>query len=309
MSNDAESEDTPKSQDQTPAAPEPPVDPRPKPAYGEYAPEGWEWKPESDDASAASTTHPQGSDPSHSSVPTGASTTPSGAGRIPGVPHNLGISGSSVSGSAASAPPAASTSPSAAPTVPQSPSGQHPESASASSTREPGDPYRAAPPGSRDGHTAAQRPAPPAAQFSATGAPVKDRKVDRVFTIILLALGALGALSMADSLFRIDAQFMLLSEMFGMESITVPGWVNTMCLIGAVGVLAIYALNLIYSVQRMRARKLTFWVPLVAGAIAWLIVSVLTGIALTSSPELMERLSDPNALNEMLQYMSETSAP
>ena len=299
---------------------QPAVDRRPRPAYGEYAPEGWKGMAETASESTEQQgsgqqgsnqqgSGQQGSGPSHihsAQTPSVSSGRTPTSGRVPGVPHNLGIAGGSQV-----IPPAAR------------PTGQPGQGAAPSEpTRAAGEPYRAASPqntgsepqasqqraASPDHQTTPFYPGPAAVQNGAPASAPKKRTGDRVITIVLLVLGAYMALSFADSLFRIDAQFTLLADMLGIEQPTVPDWVHTMCLVGAIAVLLLYALTLIYSVQRMRAGKLTFWVPLAAGAIAWLLVSVFTGIAMVSSPEMLEAINDPDALSRMMQYMSENPA-
>lgn len=274
-----------------PPAPLPPRRPA-QPAFGEYAPEGWEWKPEGE--AAADT-----------------AATASGAGGVParpaGVPHNLG----------APAQPQNPQAPSQTqPTSPQQPGGQ--DSAGA--------PYRAAAPQSPnrfDPNAVAQQatnqqqaagqqqPAgqlPPAYRVPGAGGP---RLGDRVITIILLVLGGFGALNIAGSFFGLESQIHLTATMIGLENTEVAGWVGPLGVISGLLVLLLFALTLIFSIQRMRANKLTFWVPLAAGGIAFVLLMVVPMIAMSAAPEIMTQIqSDPTgSLDKMLDYVSEMQTP
>lgn len=258
---------------ETSASPTPPAA-RPKPAFGEYAPEGWEWKPEEQDATeaAAPTTAPAAA-PSPARPDTG---------RVTGVPHNLGAGSQST--------PAI---PANAPATPATPS-QNPGSAP-TTNGEPA-PYRA---------TVAP-PVPPQFTGQQTVGGPKPRTGDRITTIILLVVGAIGALISAQSMLALNASFSLMAEAVGMNDFTVPEWLGTLGTVSALAFIAVYAVTLIFSIQRMRARKITFWVPLTAGAIVFVAMFVLTTIAITSMPELMAQMSDPDAMQKLLDYSSTT---
>ena len=260
----------------TPEAPAAPAAPaaRPKPAFGEYAPEGWEWKPEEPDTTEAA---------SPATAPAAASSPARPeAGRVSGVPHNLGAGSQRTPATPAPVP--------ASPATPS----QNPGSAP-TANGEPA-PYRAT-------------VAPPVPQQynaqQAVGGP-KPRTGDRITTIILLVIGAIGALISAQSMMALNASFSLMAEAVGMSDFTVPEWLGTLGTVSALAFIAVYAVTLIFSIQRMRARKITFWVPLTAGVIVFVAMFVVTTIALTSMPELMAQMSDPDAMQKLLDYSSTT---
>lgn len=223
---------------------------RPAPAYGEYAPEGWDWKPPTDEPSASAAAPENGA-------------SDSGSAPLPGVPHNLGAGGSA---------------PGPAPVAPQG-------------TTDPS-PYRATEPQAA--------PLPPAGGR-------KPRTADRVVTIILLVIGAFGTLNSAASFFALESQLRLTANMIGIESPEVAGWVGTLGLVSGLAMLLLYAVTIIFSIQRMRAGKLAFWVPLTAGAVAVLLVLIIPMIALGGTPEIMQQIeADPTgSLDRMMQYLQE----
>ena len=178
----------------TPDAPAPggAADERPRPRYGEYAPEGWTWQPPTDESAAA---------------------------------------------------PAA---PRAAPTARPTPA-PPPDAAALPGARQPG-------------------------------------AVDRIVTIALLVLGAFGAINTAASLQTLPQQFSLVYEQQGIGDFSAPEWLPTLALVGTVLQLALYAAVLGWSILRLRARKIAFWVPLLGGVLSLVIMMVLVSIMFLNDP-------------------------
>ena len=242
---------------------------RPRPAYGELAPEGWEWTPETGEGSGGSASSPN----------SGVSGSP-----VTGVPHNLGARGDA-SGATAPASPAA-----------PSPGSREPE------------PYRAAPPPApRD--PAPRQTLPQASHNGTGAAPQKSRTADRVITILLLVLGAFGSLYLAAAVSSLSASLSIMASVLELENFTVPSWVGTVGTVTAIAIFAIFAVSLIFSIQRMRAGKLTFWVPLTAGAIVVIGTIVVSTLVMLGVPELMTAASDPNTMQKLLDSVSEMSQP
>lgn len=227
-------------------------------------------------------------------------------GRLPGVPHNLGVRREGVSAPAGRS--SSVTPPAAAPPA------QH------------GEPYRAASPHGQAQQTPqaqhTQLGAPPAAQNAAPGTPGapypatgqaarRPNAADRIITIVLLAVGAYFALSMAFSLSQFPTEFGRVAGDLGLTDFVSPSQVQTIGTIGAILVLAIYALVLIFSIRRLRAGKITFWAPLAAGVLSWVIFFVLFAIGLNQSPELWQELmriaSDPAEAQQLLEKLSNPS--
>ena len=272
--------------------------PKQAPQYGEYAPEGWSWSPESgtggagtggagtEGAGSTGSTDAAAKDRATANAEPPAASAPSpGIGPVPGVPHNLGVSGSPTAASAqALQRPAAHS----AATTP----GERPDA-------EPRHYRASAPP---------TLPAPAAAApATATGASA-PRRGDRIVTIALLVLGAFGALYSAASMQQLPASLSMIAGALGVEGFVVPASVPTLGTVGALLVLAVYALNLVYSIQRLRHRKLAFWVPLVAAAIAFIVSFAFTAFAISQAPELMQQLADPNATVKLLDYLGSAGA-
>lgn len=210
-------------------------------------------------------------------------------GPLPGVPHNLGAKGGTTQAS-----PAASGA-SANHTVANAPYGPTADSVKSS----------------------ANQAVNPAALGTATGAApgiansaaqTRQRGADRIVTIVLLAIGSYFALSMALTLSRFSLEFSKVADELGVTDFVAPPMLKTLGTVGAILVLAIYALVLIFSIRRLRARKLTFWAPLVAGAIAWVLFFVLFLIGLQQSADLWQALlnlsADPAAAQQLLERLN-----
>lgn len=217
---------------------------RRQPAYGELAPEGWEWKPAA------------------------AEETPRGGSPVPGVPHNLGTQGGE-------AP---------APAAPQ---------------RQDGDPepYRATQP--------PQLPPAPSPAQGFPGGPRRRNPADLAITIVLLVVGAFGALVLAQSMMGLAPSLALVADALELSDFAVPSWVPTAGLVTGLGMFALYAVALIWSIQRMRAKKIAFWVPLAAGVLAVIALFVVTTAVTMSMPELLERMSDPDATQRLLDSLTQ----
>lgn len=311
-------------------------DPRPRPEYGEYAPEGWEWKPESngqesaqgsDGARPVDSRESDGSRPpsgygdgAAASAPHASSGVSSSAGPVAGVPHNLGVKGaanqlpqaaatatrSTPTGTTPSSTPSSSAAPSDGAAAPGSADSTGAHAQSSGADRNGGDPapYRADAP---QPLAPSQARAMQAAQASAAGVPAQnDRRGDRIITIILLVVGGFGALYNALSLMQLPASLELILTALGSDA-SVPAWIGTMSTISAIGTLALYAVTLIYSVQRLRARKLTFFVPLIAGVIAIVLVIGVSIAAMLGIPGFAELTQDPDAVSRMMESLLQTS--
>ncbi|MFC5337919.1 DUF6264 family protein [Leucobacter denitrificans] len=259
-------------------------DNRPKPEYGEYAPEGWEWKPEgaeesgaSDDTAAAAGT----------STPTTTPPSNAGSANMPGVPHNLGVG--------AALPPRSSAS-----------KQQHgPSQANA------GAPYRAEAPQQGLTQAPSQAPlhnqaAPSSLAPSTAPAPAATkpaRGADKVVTILLLVVGLIGALQSGLAMISLSSTFRIIGTAPGFESFTVPSWIDPAGKIIGIALLAFYGIVLVYSICRLRAGKLTFWVPLAAGAIVTVLVIAVVFIAIMTTPDLLNVLGNPEKSTELIENL------
>lgn len=158
-----------------------------------------------------------------------------------------------------------------------------------------------------------QRTSDPAPQMSAPPAPPSpaalaaasarearpDRPVDRIITIMLLVLGVFGAWSAIGSLQSVPT---LLPEALRQTSEALgtggavfdytPGpEVPGLILAGQIIQVALWVLTAWWSIVRMRARRLAFWVPLVGGALSFVALYAIILAIILNDPALVERLS------------------
>ena len=199
------------------------TDERPKPKYGELAPDGWVWQP------------PQEARPD----PTLDAGDPSSApAAVPG----------------ASAP---GTAPWPAPSTPPAPG-------------------------------AAPQPGAPAPAARGGGG-----TADRVATIALLGFGLLSTVNSVVSLLGIRdlmQQFMDLQGIAG--TYTAPN-AGTIGATSAVILIVVFALTAVVSVQRLRAHRLAFFVPIIGAVLGFVTLFIALAMALVGDPAIMDALTRP----------------
>ncbi|MFD5866524.1 DUF6264 family protein [Agromyces sp. NPDC127015] len=192
------------------AAPQPPVTPsadeRPRPRYGEYAPEGWTWQPPADPHSA------------------GTNHAPDAAGPAAGSARSAGA------------------------------------------------------------------PVPAYARPGAVARPT-----DRAWTVALLVFGAMGAVYNVLSLVSLPSSMLqslqLTASMLGTTPPTEfnAGPVTPIAIaVGVIAQLALWFGALVWSRARMRAGTSSWWIPLLAGVVAFIVVMIVTYVVAFSDPAFAE---------------------
>lgn len=128
---------------------------------------------------------------------------------------------------------------------------------------------------------------------------------DRVITIVLLVIGAFGALQFALGMLTLGTQLEIIATTLGAENFTLPAGMTILQSVGTITMLSIFAVALIWSVQRLRAKKIAFWVPLSGGVLAFILLFVFALIGIVMVPELIELSSPENAqlLLEQLEQL------
>ncbi|MGW9631014.1 DUF6264 family protein [Agromyces sp. NPDC055520] len=200
-----------------PAAPQP-RDERPRPQYGEYAPEGWTWTPPVDERAAAG-----------AAEATAAATARAGVARAGGIPA----------------------------------------------------------PGALEGGPA-----------GTTGVAARAHPIDRMWTIALLVFGVFGALYNCLALFQMPTTALesakLSASMLGVDAPAgfTPGpAVPLMIFIGIALQAALWVGALVWARSRMQAGRLAWWIPLVAGVAALIVVVVVGMLVYASDPAFLPALT------------------
>ncbi|QJU53967.1 DUF6264 family protein [Herbiconiux sp. KACC 21604] len=195
-------------------------DERPKPKYGELAPEGWVWQP------------PQERQPE----------------------------------SAPTAPPAPS---------PTGPASAGPTSLAQQPSRQP----------------ASQHWAAPTPGTEVPGAAPAPRRGDRIATMVLLVIGAFWSVNTAFGMFSLPAALQQAMDILGISgTYTAYDTANSAGVTGGVLTLLTFALTVLYSLRRLRANKLAFFIPIIGAVVAFVISIVVYTIAMTADPALMDGL-------------------
>ena len=161
------------------------------------------------------------------------------------------------------------------------------------------------PAGEHTSDPAPQMATPPAAPTAAALAAASardarpDRPVDRIITIVLLVIGVFGAWSAIGTLQSLPTllpeALRQTSEMLGNGGAAfdyTPGpEVPALILSGQIIQVVLWVLAAWWSIARLRARRLAFWVPLVGGALSFIALYAIMFAVIVSDPVLVERLS------------------
>ncbi len=161
------------------------------------------------------------------------------------------------------------------------------------------------PAGEHTSDPAPQLPTPPApaatraAKASGSPSPADSRPprpVDRFFTIMLLVVGVFGVWSAIGTLQSLpellpDA-IRQAAEMLGTGGTALeytPGpEVPGLLLAGSIAQVVLWLLTAWWSITRLRARRLAFWVPLVGGVLSFIALYAVIFIVITSDPALVD---------------------
>lgn len=251
---------------------------RPQPEYGEYA-EGFD--PESTaETGSGNLTDNSDSTPGNTGYEGAHEVDPGTPAQLTGVPHNLGIGVQQIHSYPESSP--------------QAPVSDAPRTDNLEDSRTSGAPTVISPYQQQN-----QQNQPPPAPAIAEGQ-AKPLRADRIFTIVLLGLGALGALNMGASAMNLRGSLVMIARAVDIEPSTFPSSLSVLSAVGAITVLSVYAVTLLFSVYRIRAKKPAFWVPIVGAVLAFISLSIIVGVAVSQIPGLAESIT-PETLEEILK--------
>ncbi|ARJ05736.1 hypothetical protein GCM10010988_08620 [Cnuibacter physcomitrellae] len=117
------------------------------------------------------------------------------------------------------------------------------------------------------------------------------RSGDFVATIALLVFGLFSVINNLVTLFDLDAFLRQFAALYDIQGYSPNGEFSA----AGVGVgifwIVLYLATVWLSVLSLRARRLTFWIPLTAGAVATLSATVLYLVALLSDPTVLDQFS------------------
>jgi hypothetical protein len=169
------------------------------------------------------------------------------------------------------------------------------------STPEP--PHSDLPPVPRYGEYAPVPPAgapQPAFQAQPYGSPAyyapqtgerPPRTADMIVSIVLLVIGFFSVLVAVLNAFTISTQMQVLYEDYGVDGTYRPGaGVAIAAAVLIISHLVLYVLALVLTITLIRKHRISFWLPLTAGAIASIIFFVTFVVLIFADPALTEVL-------------------
>ncbi|GAA1939701.1 hypothetical protein GCM10009775_34580 [Microbacterium aoyamense] len=143
----------------------------------------------------------------------------------------------------------------------------------------------------------APAPAPAIAPGPVAPAPVAARPpADRIITIVLLAMGAVNVVFSVPSFFDVGTAFARTFEAMG-----IPGdFTNTPSAdmwgaIAGVLLLATYLITALAAWRRLRAGKLSWWIPVVGAVVAYVAIVICLSVPLASDPAFQEYIRSMGA--------------
>lgn len=127
----------------------------------------------------------------------------------------------------------------------------------------------------------------------AEASPVAPRwPADRVVTLILLAIGAFNVVSSVFSYLDLAAGIDGAMDVMGVPGeFTKFDAARTWGAIAAVVLVSGYLLTLVWSLNRMRAGRLSWWIPLLGAVVTFVIVSACVAVPLVGDPAFAEYVS------------------
>ncbi|WP_411701456.1 DUF6264 family protein [Conyzicola sp.] len=136
--------------------------------------------------------------------------------------------------------------------------------------------------------------APPLAATRVPGAPPTPRRWDFVLTVGLLVFGAYSVASSVPSLLDFGATLDQMYELSGYGDYTELELARGIGIAILVSQSVLYVVTVIVTLMRLRARKLSFFVPLIGGALAAIVIFVLLLVAMVSDPALAATIGTPS---------------
>lgn len=126
---------------------------------------------------------------------------------------------------------------------------------------------------------------PPGTAAAAGTRPVAG---DRLATSILLGLGLVGLIVTMPGLLDLPGQIRALLFRAGISGYSTDGLASAMGSLALGLQILLWVVAVLLSSRSLRAGRLTFWIPLVAGVVANVAVVILVAVALGADPAVLE---------------------
>jgi len=126
--------------------------------------------------------------------------------------------------------------------------------------------------------------APPLATTRVVGAPPAQRPWDLALTVALLAFGAYSVVSSIAGLLDFGTTINQIYALSGYGDYSETDLADAIGIGILVSQSVLFVATVAVTVQRLRARKIAFFVPLIGGAVAGIVIFVLMLVAIVSDP-------------------------
>lgn len=129
--------------------------------------------------------------------------------------------------------------------------------------------------------------AAPAAPASVASRPASP--VNRIVTVALLAAGAVNVIFSVVSYLDIVPVIERSMQIMGIPGeFTNVAAAQTWGVVAAVLLVVGYALTALWAIRRLRAGRLSWWIPLVGAVVVYIVVSICLAVPLTSDPAFLD---------------------
>ena len=126
--------------------------------------------------------------------------------------------------------------------------------------------------------------APPVASTRVAGVPPATRPWDLALTVAFLAFGAYSVVSSIPGLLDFGATINQIYSLSGYGDYTALALADGIGIAVLVSQSVLFVATVLVTSLRLRARKIAFFVPLVGGAVAGIVIFVLMLVAIVSDP-------------------------
>lgn len=118
------------------------------------------------------------------------------------------------------------------------------------------------------------------------------RQVDRIVSMVLLAIGFVNITTSIPSWLNLPSTLQMVFDQVGIGTYTSTALAESLGILAIVVQAVIWIAALAVTISLMRRNRLSWWVPLAAGALALIAVMVILYIAMAGDPAVMENLTN-----------------
>lgn len=119
----------------------------------------------------------------------------------------------------------------------------------------------------------------------------RSNLVDRMITVFLLAFGAVSVVGSAANFLSLGTTLPEMVKELGMGEFHSSAQTAGLGIVMFVSQVLLWVVAAVWSYRRITRQKLSWWVPVLFGALSFILLSILLGSALTSDPNFVPTLS------------------